>query len=59
MYTHPYTCCRMLKWAGWGVAMANAETTEVIAAADEVTLSNVEEGVALQLEKMLAAKAMV
>jgi hydroxymethylpyrimidine pyrophosphatase-like HAD family hydrolase len=37
--------------------MANAETPEVTAAADVTTLSNVEEGVAVQLEEMLAAKA--
>lgn len=46
----------MLKWAGRGVAMANAETEAVKAAADVITLSNVEEGVAVQLEEMLGAK---
>lgn len=35
----------MIKAAGWGVAMGNA-TPEVIAAADAVTLSNAEDGVA-------------
>ncbi len=42
----------MLKWAGVGVAMGNAveETKE---AADEVTLSNEEDGIAAALEKHL------
>ena len=44
----------MLAWAGWGVAMGNAEpaTQEL---ADEVTASNDEDGVALVLERLLAA----
>lgn len=41
----------MLSWAGWGVAVANAHA-EVIAAADEVTASNDESGVALVLERL-------
>ena len=42
----------MLKWAGIGVAMGNAvdETKE---AADEVTLSNEEDGIAASLAKHL------
>ncbi|MBS1675199.1 MAG: HAD family phosphatase [Actinobacteria bacterium] len=43
----------MLRWAGRGVAMANAEP-EALAAADEVTASNAEDGVALVLERLLA-----
>ncbi len=40
----------MLSWAGWGVAVANAHS-EVLAAADEVTASNDESGVARVLER--------
>ncbi|PPK65949.1 Cof-type HAD-IIB family hydrolase [Actinokineospora auranticolor] len=40
----------MLRWAGHGVAMANAHD-EVKAAADEVTASNADDGVALVLER--------
>jgi len=40
----------MLRWAGHGVAMANAHP-ELIAVADEVTASNVEDGFALVLER--------
>jgi hypothetical protein len=43
----------MLAWAGWGVAVANAHH-EVIAAADEVTGSNDEAGVAAVLERLVA-----
>jgi Cof subfamily protein (haloacid dehalogenase superfamily) len=42
----------MLGWAGWGVAMANAHPA-VLAAADDVTASNDEEGVAQYLERLL------
>jgi hypothetical protein len=42
----------LLHWAGWGVAVANAHP-EVLAEADEVTLSNEEDGVALVLERVL------
>lgn len=42
----------MLAWAGRGVAMANAEP-EALAAADEVTLSNAEDGVAAVIERLL------
>ncbi|HWD74667.1 MAG TPA: HAD family hydrolase [Solirubrobacteraceae bacterium] len=42
----------MLTWAGWGVAVANAHP-EVIAAADEVTASNEDAGVAAVLERLL------
>jgi len=40
----------MLSWAGHGVAMGNAHP-KVLAAADEVTASNVDDGVALVLER--------
>jgi hydroxymethylpyrimidine pyrophosphatase-like HAD family hydrolase len=40
----------MLRWAGHGVAMANAHE-EVLAVADEVTAPNVEDGVAQVLER--------
>ncbi|GGM10011.1 HAD family hydrolase [Deinococcus aerophilus] len=43
----------MLAWAGRGVAVANAEP-EALAAADETTLSNADDGVAVTLERMLA-----
>jgi hypothetical protein len=41
----------MLRWAGHGVAMANA-APESLAAADEITLSNDEHGVAVTLERV-------
>jgi Cof subfamily protein (haloacid dehalogenase superfamily) len=44
----------MLEWAGTAVAVANADE-KVLAAADEVTAANVEDGVALLLERILAA----
>lgn len=40
----------MLRWAGHGVAMANAHAA-VLRAADEVTASNADDGVALVLER--------
>jgi Cof subfamily protein (haloacid dehalogenase superfamily) len=43
----------MLSWAGWGVAVANAHA-DVLAAADEVTASNDEAGVAVVLERLVA-----
>jgi len=42
----------MLEWAGRGVAVANAHP-DALAAADEVTTSNDEDGVALVLERLL------
>lgn len=42
----------MLRWAGRSVAMANAHP-DVLAAADETTLSNDEDGVARWLEELL------
>jgi hydroxymethylpyrimidine pyrophosphatase-like HAD family hydrolase len=42
----------MLRFAGLGVAMGNAHD-EVKAAADYVTLSNADEGVAAVIEKLL------
>ncbi|KRV47221.1 hydrolase [Wenjunlia vitaminophila] len=44
----------MFAWAGHGVAMANAHP-EVRAAADEVTASNQDDGIALVLERLLDA----
>jgi Cof subfamily protein (haloacid dehalogenase superfamily) len=47
-----YNDHEMLMWAGHGVAMANApEATRAIA--DEVTVSNLDDGVAVALERML------
>jgi Cof subfamily protein (haloacid dehalogenase superfamily) len=43
----------MLRWAGRGVAVANAHP-EAIAAAGEITASNDEDGVAAVLERLLA-----
>ncbi len=43
----------MITWAGTGVAMGNA-TDEVKAAADMITLSNNEDGIAVALEQLLA-----
>lgn len=40
----------MLSWAGRGVAMGNAHD-EALAAADEVTVTNAEDGVARVLER--------
>ena len=42
----------MIGWAGHSVAVANAHPA-VLAAADEVTLSHVDDGVAVALERML------
>lgn len=42
----------MLEWAGHGVAMKNAYAN-LLEIADEVTLSNLEDGVAVWLEKNL------
>ena len=44
----------LLRWAGLGVAVANADP-RVRAAADEVTLANDEDGVAVVVERLLAA----
>jgi Cof subfamily protein (haloacid dehalogenase superfamily) len=44
----------MLAWAGTGVAVANA-APEVLEAADEMTAANTDDGVALLLERILAA----
>ncbi|WP_181799364.1 HAD family hydrolase [Kitasatospora acidiphila] len=43
----------MFRWAGRGVAMANAHP-ELLAVADEVTASNADDGVALVLERLYA-----
>lgn len=40
----------MLTWAGLGVAMANAE--DVVPAADRVTASNLDDGVAIVIEEL-------
>lgn len=46
----------LLAWAGHAVAMANADPA-VLGAADEVTLTNEDDGVAVVLERLLAVKA--
>ncbi len=46
----------MLRWAGRGVAVANAHPA-ARAAADDHTLSNVDDGVAVYLERLLALSA--
>jgi Cof subfamily protein (haloacid dehalogenase superfamily) len=46
----------MLRWAGLGVAVANAQPA-AIEAADELTASNEEDGVALVLERLLRRPA--
>lgn len=46
----------MLTYAGWGVAMGNAQP-ELKAMADEVTASNDHDGIALVVERLLAAAA--
>jgi len=43
----------MLAWAGRGIAVANAHQ-DVLAAADELTASNDQDGVAVALERLLA-----
>jgi hydroxymethylpyrimidine pyrophosphatase-like HAD family hydrolase len=43
----------LLRWAGRGVAVANAHP-EVLRSADEITLSNAEDGVAVVLERLLS-----
>ena len=43
----------MLHWAGHGVAMANAGPAALLAA-DEVTASNAEDGVAVVVERVVA-----
>lgn len=47
-----YNDHEMLRWAGLGVAMANAPA-ETRALADEVTLSHLDDGVAVALERIL------
>ena len=42
----------MIRYAGWGVAMANSEP-EVLAVADAVTASNQEDGVALAIRRYI------
>jgi hypothetical protein len=42
----------MLEAAGWGVAVANAHP-RTLATADEITASNLDDGVAKVLEQML------
>ncbi|ADV65759.1 HAD family hydrolase [Deinococcus maricopensis] len=46
----------LLAWAGVGVAVANAHA-DALHAADDVTLSNDQDGVALSIERVLAAHA--
>jgi len=49
------TDAEMLAWAGLGVAVANAHAS-ALAAADEVTASNDEDGVALVLERLTRSR---
>lgn len=44
----------MLTWAGRGVAVANAHS-DILAVADEVTASNMDDGVAIVVERLTAA----
>jgi hypothetical protein len=46
----------MLDWAGHAVAVANAQQ-DVLDAADEVTASNLDDGVAQVLERLVADRA--
>jgi hypothetical protein len=46
----------MLAWAGHAVAVANAQQ-DVLDAADEVTASNLDDGVAQVLERLVADRA--
>jgi len=48
----------MLAWAGHGVAVANAHPT-VLEQADEITLSNMEDGVAVVLERLISQKLLL
>ena len=48
--------CAMLKWAGCGWSMANAEDPAVTAAADREAANHEEDGVGQVLETVLAAK---
>jgi 3-deoxy-D-manno-octulosonate 8-phosphate phosphatase KdsC-like HAD superfamily phosphatase len=48
----------MLEWAGRGVAVANAHP-DVLAAADEITLSHLDDGVAATLERLLHQRTVV
>ncbi len=43
----------MLQWAGWGVAVANADP-ETLACADEVAPAQADDGVAVVVERLLA-----
>ena len=45
-------CCS--QWAGFGVAMGNAEAEVVKEAANHVTASNEDDGVAIVLEQLIA-----
>lgn len=46
----------MIEYAGWGVAMDNSPA-EVKSIADEVTVSNNEEGVAIVIEQRVLASS--
>ena len=48
----------MLSWAGLGVAVANADP-DVLAIADEVTASHMDDGVAVVVERILAEQGAV
>jgi len=47
----------LLRWAGLGVAVANAHPS-LIEAADEVTASNDDDGVAIVVERLLGSRAL-
>ena len=44
----------LIRWAGWGVAVANADP-RVLEHADEITASNDDDGVAIVIERLLGA----
>lgn len=46
---------QMLRWAGYGVAVANAHS-EVLSVADAVTTSNEDDGIAVALDALLAPR---
>ena len=54
MFGDQHNDVQALGWAGWGVATANASEA-ARAAADEVTASNAEDGVAQVLERWVQA----
>ena len=49
-----YNDHEMLRWAGRGIAMAQRPSRSPRELADEVTLTNIDDGVAVALERILA-----